>query len=449
MPTATFRRVRTIRAEERLRNGTSGNPVTLVALVLGVAALQFAIALVASRRPADALVIVGALLLATSAVVFPRIVLVLALLATMFPQRVGPAALNLSVTDAVGLLGVIAAVRFVPWGDRRIRMVFGALAIYLGTLAVSLVANHPQRAVLEWGHRGLLFGGSVMIGVAIVRSGTTRTALRVFMGMIGLIAALAVLEAIRNGFEPAYVFQLQKNHAGVLLATGFLVAFAAGRQLAWPSNVVNALRVLTLLGLAATQSRAAALGLVAALAMRPLLLGRRGNQRSVSIGVLVVALALLVVSALSLSANDLSRPAEEQQFNSINTRTDGYELAIEEVWTKNVLTGGGIRYFTDPPRPYPTPHNLVISELAEAGIIGLAGLATLLIATVLALKRSRTELAVLGMMALVLRVTQGLADIFWVAGPLTVAVILVGMGLTEDPAADEDSGATTLSGTRL
>ncbi len=36
-------------------------------------------------------------------------------------------------------------------------------------------------------------------------------------------------------------------------------------------------------------------------------------------------------------------------------------------------------------------------------------------------------------MALALRVTQGLADIFWVAGPLTVALILVGMGLTDRP----------------
>ena len=110
----------------------------------------------------------------------------------------------------------------------------------------------------------------------------------------------------------------------------------------------------------------------------------------------------------------------------------------------DVLLGGGLRYFTDPSSPTIAPHNLVISELAEVGIIGRAGMITLLIATFLALRRSRSQLAVLAMMALVLRVTQGMAEIFWVAGPLTIAIILVGMGLTEDPSDEDSSGATTL-----
>ena len=69
----------------------------------------------------------------------------------------------------------------------------------------------------------------------------------------------------------------------------------------------------------------------------------------------------------------------------------------------------------------------------------------LLVGTVLALRRSTAALAVLGMMALMLRVTQGLADIFWVAGPLTIALILVGMGLTPTPARRLGSDAATAS----
>ena len=34
----------------------------------------------------------------------------------------------------------------------------------------------------------------------------------------------------------------------------------------------------------------------------------------------------------------------------------------------------------------------------------------------------------LGAMAFVCRLTQGMADIFWVAGPLTIALLLVGHG---------------------
>ena len=56
----------------------------------------------------------------------------------------------------------------------------------------------------------------------------------------------------------------------------------------------------------------------------------------------------------------------------------------------------------------------------------------------MALRRSKGRWWCVGAMALVLRVTQGLADIFWVAGPLTVALILVGMGLADDPDAEGD-----------
>ncbi len=146
-----------------------------------------------------------------------------------------------------------------------------------------------------------------------------------------------------------------------------------------------------------------------------------------------MCIGLLAVSAISLNERDLSRTDSGQQFNAINTRTDVIKQAIDEVWLKNRFVGGGLRYFADPARPYVAPHNLIVSELAEAGLIGLLGLATLLTATVMALRRSRADLAMLAMMAFVLRVTQGLADIFWVAGPLTIAVILVGMGLIEAP----------------
>ena len=438
-----FPRVRTIHAPEAGR-GRVRSAIGMALFVVVVAAVQFVVALVAAGRPGDAFVLVGALVLVASALVFPRVVLVLAVLATMLPQRVGPAALNLSVSDAMGMLGLIAALRFVPWNDRRVRMVLSGLAIYLGTLTVSLVTHHAQKAVLEVAHRGVLFGGAILIGVAIVQSGITRQALRAFMVATGVLGVTAIAYSVTNGFAEAYVLQLQKNHAGLLLAAGFLVAFSAGRQLAWPPGVITALRVLTLLGLAATQSRAAALGLAAALAVRPLVLGRRGNQRTVSIGILVICLALLGYTAASLNANDLSRPQDEQQFTSINTRTDTYEAAIKEVWRPSPLIGGGLRYFTDPSSPTIAPHNLVISELAEVGIIGLAGMITLLIATFLALRRSRSQLAVLAMMALVLRVTQGMAEIFWVAGPLTIAIILVGIGLTEDPSDEDSPGATTL-----
>ena len=84
--------------------------------------VQFVIAFVAAGRPGNAMRDPGRGIVLVVGVrsPIPRVVLAIVLVATMFPQRVGPAALNMSVTDAVGLLALIAALRFVPWTDRRI-----------------------------------------------------------------------------------------------------------------------------------------------------------------------------------------------------------------------------------------------------------------------------------------------------------------------------------------
>lgn len=425
----------------RTRSARVGSSrVGLAVLVVAVAVAQFAVALVASRNPAGALQIVGALVLLASAIAFPRFILSIALLATLFARRVGPAEFDLSIADAVTVLGVIAGLRFVPWRDRRLRLVLSALAIYLGALAVTLVSNNALRSILEWGHRGLLFGGSILIGVAIVHSGVTRTALRLFVAGCAVIAVFATFDTLASGLQPAQMSFINKNHSGVVLAAAFLVLWAAAPLLAWRREVIVVLRVVTVVGLAATQSRAAALGLVVALAARPLLQGNRGRKRQVSIALLLACGALLVVTAVSINERDLSRPAAEQRSNAINARTDVLRTTFNDVFLDNRLVGAGLRYWTDPAAPFPTPHNWAVSELAETGVIGLAGLLVLLGATALALRRSIAYLAELAMLAFVLRVTQGFADIFWVAGPLTAALILVGLGLTNDPGTDDDPG---------
>jgi hypothetical protein len=414
------------------------NRVAVAALVVVVAAAQFAVALVASRNPGNALEIVVGLVLFASAIAFPRFILSIALLATLFARRVGPAQFDLSVADAVTVLGVIAALRFVPWRDRRLRLVLGGLAIYLGALAVTLISNNALRSVLEWGHRGLLFGGSILIGVAIVHAGVVRPALRLFVLGSSIVAVFATVDTLLSGFQPAQMGFINKNHSGVVLAAAFLVVWAAAPRLNWPREVILLLRLVLIVGLAATQSRAAAIGLVVALAVRPLLQGNRGRRRQVSIALLVACAALLALTAVSINERDLSRPTNELKFNAINTRTDVLSTTFNDVFLDNRLVGAGLRYWTDPAAPFPTPHNWVVGELAEGGVIALAGILVLLGATAIALRRSTALLAELAMLAFVLRVTQGFADIFWVAGPLTAALILTGLGITNDPGVDDD-----------
>jgi hypothetical protein len=68
----------------------------------------------------------------------------------------------------------------------------------------------------------------------------------------------------------------------------------------------------------------------------------------------------------------------------------------------------------------------------------LVGLVGLLAATFYALRKSRSQLAMMSAMVFVVRLTQGFVDLYWVAGPLTIALILTGMGLTDGRPDDID-----------
>ena len=221
---------------------------------------------------------VAATALAVTALAFPRVLLVLALLATMFPQRVGPEALNLSVTDAVGVLGLLAALRFVPWHDRRIRLVLGGLAIYLGCLAVSFSSTTRSGRCSSWSTAAC--SSAAPCSSAWPSSGRASSGRRCALFMLAMAIAGRRGDR-RSATRPASsrpTCSSSRRTTPACSWQGFLVAFAAGRSWLAPQRASSALRVLMLLGLAATQSRAAALGLVAALAIRPLLLGREATS---------------------------------------------------------------------------------------------------------------------------------------------------------------------------
>lgn len=400
---------------------------------------QFAVALLAASDPKQAVQVIGFVGAAAALLVFPRFLLIAALVATLYPTRVGPASFDMSLTDAVGFLALIAALRFRPWRDPRVRIALIGLVVYLGFVLITLVPHHSSRALFEFFHRGTLFGGSILIGAAIVASGSTRWALRCYTIGAAALSLVAIQDAFQSGFEPSYPLEVHKNAAGVCLAIAFLVLLLARRHLAWPTWWIGSLMVITLAGLAATQSRASAAGLIAALAARPLFMGKRGTARRGAILVLGACVVIGTLSMFSFQETELSRTESEQKFGSVETRIDAFDETINNVWGPSKLTGGGMRYWNDPANRVPTPHNIVVGELGEAGLLGLAGLIVLVVATVIALRRGRGDLAVLGFCALITRLVQGFADIFWVAGPLTAAMIMVGIGLADDP--EHDDGA--------
>ena len=86
---------------------------------------------------------------------------------------------------------------------------------------------------------------------------------------------------------------------------------------------------------------------------------------------LVVSLGLVAVSAATLRSDSVNNP----QFNGVEERTGTFDVAIQEIWEPHPLVGGGLRWWDTPGAPAGVPHNLFVSELTEAGIIGLVALA--------------------------------------------------------------------------
>lgn len=408
--------------------------VGVVAVVLGA---ELLLGLVVARRPELALALVAGGAAVLVALVFPRAVLVVGLVSPFLTTRIGPASADLSVTDAYTIVAFVAAVRFVSLRDLGLRRVLWALAAYLAVVAVTVVANPSAKAVVELGHRGLVYGMAVLVGVAIVRSGRLRPALRLFVAACAVTAVLAVVESAANGFAPAYPLDLQKNAAGLLLAAGVLVLLTGRRWLALGPGWYPPLLGVVGAGLVAAQSRSAFLALAVVLVVRVVLAGRR---RPVGAGTRL----LLVVGCVALAAfawttiRDQDLNSANREFQSVDTRVDAYDYALER-WEDEPIFGIGLRYWvdatTDGPagEPVPVPHSMVVGELGEGGLVALLALAGLLGVTGLTLARRRTDLADLGLDVFVLRVVQGVVEIFWVAGPLTLGTLFVGVGLGDDP----------------
>src|SRR5687767_7618968 len=105
------------------RSVTTGGSAGRWALVAVVAVAEFALAAAAAAEPRLAFTLVIAGALAVMALVAPIAVLAVAVAATFGYMRVGPAAIDMSATDAMTLLGLLAALPFVPWRNKELRAV--------------------------------------------------------------------------------------------------------------------------------------------------------------------------------------------------------------------------------------------------------------------------------------------------------------------------------------
>jgi hypothetical protein len=399
-----------------------GGTIALAAIcVVAVCALATQIPF----RPGFALG-VGVLALGTGVVLTAPVLLLAGVFVTTFAYwRVGPGTLNMSIGDATTVLAVMAALPFVPWRSRALRRILAGFVFYMLVLAVVVLATPTEKAMAEWAHRWILFAGALLIGAAAGYRKQTQLALKAFLLAAAVVAVTAIINAVTSGFQPAFPFGMHKNAAGPLMAMGVLILIAAPWEVGFRPSFVRHLRVLLIIGVFATQSRGAGLAVVAAIAIYAM---RHPSARQrAPVFFLLIAIALLVVSAFTLDSETQDNP----KFNGITLRENSNEVALDTIWARNYALGGGLRWFTDAANIAGTPHNVVVSELSESGIAGLAALLIVFGNTAWFMHRRRDPLGETAFLVLIFYLLFGLTAIFWIAGMVTMPMLLVGLAVGE------------------
>ena len=419
-------------------SGTQKKAVPLVViLAMAVLAAQVSIAFLLSQSPTKAWAVALGFVGLVCVLTLPRSILTLALPATYLYYRVGPASTEISLADVMLGVALVAALPFVPWRSPVLRSMLRIVALYLLVLAIAIIAVPSKRAVIEWGHRAFLAGGGVVVGAAITQTTLLAVrALRAFLAASAVVAAGAIFDALAHWGSgtfpaPAYPFGIHKNAAGFLLACALLVLIVAPGFVALPRILKAPAIALLFTGMAACQSRGAVIALVSVLVVWVL------YERRITISplVLVGAALLIAMTYFTINATFASDTNDgAARFNSVNSRVATYDAALR-LWRHDPLVGVGLKFWRDPALAAQTafgePHDLVVSALAESGLIGLSGLVVLVVGGLVVVRRSRAQLAALAGAILLANVVDSLVGIYWVAGTLTFAWIVAGLACGE------------------
>jgi len=245
---------------------------------------------------------------------------------------------------------------------------------------------------------------------------------------------VTVGEYAAHGFHRHLPFQMNKNFLGAILAAVIvlLVIGAARLELGKYTLVV----AVALVGgaLLITQSRgsalAGALGLLVGFVLDP-----RSHSTRMKFGAGLVGIGLAVFAVISIRHQlNLSKP-------NLNNSSVGVLYNVErvtrDIWRTQPIVGVGMKYFNSGQfGPFAlAPNNVVDNELAESGLIGLAGFILMQTMLVAAAWRRRGEpLVAAGIGAVLGHLLHGMVDIYWSAGVVSVPFLLLGIGLAQPPA---------------
>ena len=173
------------------------------------------------------LIAVAAAVLGLAVIRRPGNLAVIALVGVFAVQRVGTGSSapgsrgGISYSDALLFLATMLAIPAVvrTREGSRLRVAVLGLAVYLSCLLPTVIMHPYTAGYLEWLHRLVLVGGSLLVGAWIARERLTQTALRCLVLAACVVAVLAIENTVRRGLVPATPLQLNKNYIGALLGS--------------------------------------------------------------------------------------------------------------------------------------------------------------------------------------------------------------------------------------
>lgn len=432
-------------------------PFTVCA-VLAAAAVGGVVVLV---DPLLGVAVAGLVVILALTVTEPATLPVLALPAIIVVERVGgggadgEGGTNLSISDLVLATAFWAALllRTHPV-SRELRALLWCSAFYQASTLFTVLVNPYTANLVEWFHAWLLVSGALLVGWTIGRAGRGGIALGLFLWAAAVCAGAAIAQALRDlaasgAWSPVYLewpLEMHKNLLGGVLATAALVVYQRPTWLGWSTVWTVPAFCLFSIGLLASQSRQAILGL--AVVMFVVVLRREPGRRRRSPVVLVVIVAALALvwSTTSAQLND------GNAFNSANQRLSWYADSLR-LWQDQPLFGAGLRWWTTGRTSYGfQPPNAELEVLTSAGVVGLLGFLVMFVGILVVLWRMNPAYGTLAFCAVLGRFVQGQLDLFWVAAqvpmPFLVAGICVGAAARAerdgDPLAEALRTADTL-----
>jgi polysaccharide biosynthesis protein PslJ len=408
--------------------------LAVVGVVVGVMG-----GLISARSDQAAIVFVGASVALALVLTRPVVLGVVALLGCFAVQRMAGLPMGstgVSYSDVLLVAATALAVPSLAVGHelRRLRVAMTGLAVYLACLLPAVILDGSSRSWFEWGHRLFLVGGALIVGAWVVREGYARVALRSLVLVGSVFAVLAIAYSLRHGLDPATPFDLNKNFVGSQLSIVLIVALTAPREASGLHGATRLVPVLVLAaGLVSTQSRggmlAAAAGVLFVLAFSP-----RTQARQVRGLVLLVAVVMAAFVFFSIRT-DLSQSSADLENSSIGVRRQVEHRTIE-IWRTSPVHGVGLKYFTtgEYGSLAQAPNIVLNNELAESGVIGLAGFVVLQGLSIAAgVRRRRDAMVIVGAGCVLAGLVHGMVDIYWGAATVPLTFLMLGLALGREP----------------